>query len=1006
MTVNSIKNRIIGIVLLASCLGALFLFLDVNALDAQSAQAQVRVLQSDTSRIVIELTVDGYTAPGQTIGGARYVVPTIPGLISTGEPGKPQLPMKGVLVAIPPGAQASLRIIGNDTQNSALAALPLPVPTQLSTNDPNVAVQQFAGKVYRTDAATYAANQFYPRDSARINSDSAWRSQRVLSIGLYPLQVNPVTRQAIFYRRLRVEITLTYPRGRNVQTLGGSVNEGAFEQVFQESILNYSTSKTWRAPASSASAPRRAAAPPPVASPLYRVLLNRDGMYQITCAQFASAGIPLPLDMTKVQLFKSGTELAIFSTGSCANSGDTGYIEFFGQAVDTKYTATNVYWLTYGATTGKRMTTRDGSIAGTTPTVFTDTLRVEQNRLYRPNTPMYPIAGEDRWYWETLSGGSKNFTFQLGRLSPIGASAVITTRMTGYTAGPFSLQTSVNGNLIENVAWSSAAPRISAITFARTFLASGVNTVTVASDLPMAFNNFDLAYPATFTAITDTLRFRQADAGTFRYSIANFTNGTTIEAFDITDPFNVARFNNLTVVPGATNTLQFGDTISAAHNYLALATTQRLSPLSVTPYTSANLQTTNQGADYIVISYAGFQSAVQPLVDWRAAQGLRVKSVDAQNVYDEFNDGVLDPQAIYDFLQYAFNSWTQLPKPQYVLLVGDGHWDPREYCLNAANCPGSLATPPNSTFIPPNLYSVDPFSGETTADDRLVMFGAPPKLPDMALGRLPANSTGEVTAMVNKILGNEQNPATGDWRWHVSLVAGDSYHADGTPDPAGDFWALSDVLIAGFPNMSAQRIYFNPCSPSLNPACNRPYSTYPTASDVHSAIQSAINNGRLLVNYIGHSAFTYWTSKDPTQTPHFFEASATQDDISTLTNTGKYPVMLEMTCFTGYYQIPYLPGLAEVNVRRASAGALASWSPTGQGLATGHDFLDHGFLNAVYNQGERAVGEATLVGKSELLASGGNYDLLDTFVLLGDPASRLQLAFPPSIYLPFIQRNP
>jgi hypothetical protein len=134
------------------------------------------------------------------------------------------------------------------------------------------------------------------------------------------------------------------------------------------------------------------------------------------------------------------------------------------------------------------------------------------------------------------------------------------------------------------------------------------------------------------------------------------------------------------------------------------------------------------GADYLIITHQDFYTAVQPLANDRASRGLRVKMVKVQDVYDEFNFGLLDPQAIRDFLAYAYHNW-QPPAPTFVLLVGDGTFDPLNYL-------GDL----RPEFIPPYLADVDYWIGETAADNRYVSVSGDDFLPDMALGRLPVNT--------------------------------------------------------------------------------------------------------------------------------------------------------------------------------------------------------------------------------------------------------------------------
>jgi uncharacterized repeat protein (TIGR01451 family) len=252
---------------------------------------------------------------------------------------------------------------------------------------------------------------------------------------------------------------------------------------------------------------------------------------------------------------------------------------------------------------------------------------------------------------------------------------------------------------------------------------------------------------------------------------------------------------------------------------------------------------------------------------------------------------------------------------------------------------------------------------------------------------LPANSAAEVDVMVTKILNYEQSPPAGAWRSQVTFVTDSAYKSNGSADLAGNFWDLSD-LIASNPllmpaPMSADRIYYNPC-PSSNPQCVLPYTPYPTAASVRTGIIAAINDGRLIVNYIGHGAVRFWAGDQ------IFRLQ----DLSALTNGPRLPVMLAMTCLDGAFHDPASSSLAETNVRLAGGGALASWSATGFGVAMGHDFLDQGFFDAVMQQRVYQIGPAAMLGKLNLWANSGgaHRDLIDTFNLLGDPASRLAVA--------------
>ena len=153
--------------------------------------------------------------------------------------------------------------------------------------------------------------------------------------------------------------------------------------------------------------------------------------------------------------------------------------------------------------------------------------------------------------------------------------------------------------------------------------------------------------------------------------------------------------------------------------------------------------------------------------------------VDVQDVYDEFSYGRVDPEAIRSFLAYAYTSWNGTgERPRYVLLVGDGHYDFTGV---------SGTTLPN--LIPPYLINIDPWLGETAADNRYVSVDGPADyMPDMAIGRIPATSPSDVTAVVNKIIAYETTAPAGAWQSRVVFVA------DNNLDPAGDFHAFSDEV--------------------------------------------------------------------------------------------------------------------------------------------------------------------------------------------------------------------
>jgi len=214
-----------------------------------------------------------------------------------------------------------------------------------------------------------------------------------------------------------------------------------------------------------------------------------------------------------------------------------------------------------------------------------------------------------------------------------------------------------------------------------------------------------------------------------------------------------------------------------------------------------------------VLTHQAFYTDLVPLADYRASQGLRVALIDVQDVYDEFGYGLTGARPIHDLLAYAFDHW-QPPAASYVVLVGDGNYDPKNYLgLN------------RTSYFPPYLAPVDPWITETAADNRYVTLTEGDNLPDMMIGRLPVNSAAQALTVVNKTLTYEQNPPPGDWNQRAMFVADNA-------DSAGNFAAASDNIIDCCCRRPISRTGSTIWSPTRQPTTSRlPSSPASTADD-------------------------------------------------------------------------------------------------------------------------------------------------------------------------------
>jgi hypothetical protein len=238
-----------------------------------------------------------------------------------------------------------------------------------------------------------------------------------------------------------------------------------------------------------------------------------------------------------------------------------------------------------------------------------------------------------------------------------------------------------------------------------------------------------------------------------------------LRAYDVSDPANPLRLSDLdTSIP---DTVQLGDSsTSGTQQYWMTSETGILSPLSLRLISPLTAGGKSAGAEYVIVTPKAFIPALGDLVMLRKGQGYHVLVEDVQAIYDNFGDGRPDPAAILAYLANGYMNWAI--RPIYVLLAGDGTSDPRHYNPTSSD-----------TYIPPYLEDVDPWAGETAADNRYVTVDGSDNLPDLLIGRLPGNSLAEMHTLVSS------RPLFHLIR-AVALEGVAAYIAD-DPDGAGNF---------------------------------------------------------------------------------------------------------------------------------------------------------------------------------------------------------------------------
>ncbi|MFZ1629790.1 MAG: C25 family cysteine peptidase, partial [Anaerolineae bacterium] len=717
-----------------------------------------------------------------------------------------------------------------------------------------------------------------------------------------------------------------------------------------------------------------------------RITVAAAGLQRLTYADLAGLSVPVgALDPATLRLFYRGQEISIQVAGEDDGEFDPGdEIRFYAPPQRSRYGLVSVYWLYWGGASGLRMGLRNAAPSGSTPetTTFTRTLRLEQQTVYLGTA--FVDKDEDHWFYDDVFV-YPGHTTDIGSypFSAPGSANVPGVTVTGRVWGGQTeglpdhwwMRLWLNGQPFTSsgYAWSGYGPATiytASVTFPAAVV-STTNTITLEASLAQVSGLsaywinpdwFDVTYRALLRATADRLDIQQALPGLQTFVAGGFSSPAVL-AYDVSDPWHPVRLDGLVSSQQDTEFTQRFE--AEGVHFLLSESAALLAPQSLALVTTPDLRSASLGADYLMIGPADFLAAAQPLLNVHSAEGLRVLTVDIQDIFDQFAGGHREPQAIRDFLTYAYFFW-QRPAPTYVALLGDGQYDFRN------DTGRNLPNP-----VPPYLAPIDPYIIETVTDNALVSVSGPGDiLPDMAIGRLPANTVQEVQDMVAKILAYQAAPA-GNWQREIAYVA------DNQPDPGGggNFHNISNEIRFNWltADMTAQPIY------TLAPG-------YPNYTAVRAANLAALGDGQMVMHWFGHGSKFRWGYSGTPRPLGVLDQSA-------LPVRADLPLFLEWGCWTGYFILIEPPTSAwpnysfgEMLMKTPGKGGIADVSATGAHTAPPLQIMAHGMHQALFTQRLTRVGVAYTAMKLFFFANAGYaLDVLDTTVLFGDPAMLLRL---------------
>jgi Peptidase family C25/FlgD Ig-like domain len=790
---------------------------------------EVRLVSADDHGVTLRIAApEAVLGPVDREGRAEL---SARGLRQAHEPGRPLLPFAQALIALPPGATATARVIGGDPEEMregmklAIASKPMMQPDV-----------QGLGATPAAEDVPAILDGAWPHAGVEVGEAFTLRRQRIVAVRLMPWRYDAATGQLWSRRSFTVRVDFSGP---SAASLALAVVDRHWEPILRNTLLNYEQGRRWRMAASPArerslfptqerAGTARAAGTPAFDEdyPEVRVRVDTTGIYALEFDQLSPKGYPDNVPISEVSVhrheFVEGTspayvtielpiEIVDLNTNGVFDSGD--YVQLFVQNWAERSHASleqrqwgegeRLYVTRLSSRPPLRISARTGwrGATGLTPlTVYPWTQRWERNFAYFREPPDTTVT--DRFYWTSfLAYYSRPDTFKFEtnhidtthtvRFSLLwqgfrNATANVAWAQVKNGSGQFT-------TIADSLLWFGKDPQFASATLTGSAFSEGnTNTMRIwgkGSSLPPdpatnAGGSIDLDwYEATYWRRTQALRgylpLNSADAaGTFQVHATGF-DGADIRVYDVSDSTAPVRLaldpSHIASGGGGTFTIDFQDSTGAGAplHYFVVSNPKVIPPERYETVTRRNLAGQVAG-DYLLVVPEAFMSAVGPLVALHQAQGMSVVLAPLESVNDEFNGGRPSKYSIKRFVRHAYDHWNT----RFLLLVGDGSQDGR-HLLNDA----SLSWVPTPLIRGPvsdvdgslEIIPSDPWYGWIFDGPEEIAFYATPPIPQIFVGRLPVNTLQEATDVVTKLVGYENLAPDQTWRRRMLLLADDAY---------------------------------------------------------------------------------------------------------------------------------------------------------------------------------------------------------------------------------------
>ena len=454
------------------------------------------------------------------------------------------------------------------------------------------------------------------------------------------------------------------------------------------------------------------------------------------------------------------------------------------------------------------------------------------------------------------------------------------------------------------------------------------------------------------------------EKGTYKYIITGATNQTIV--WNITNPLQIEEIS--TTHDG--EKMSFRREPSQMEEFVAFdpSSNQFVEAELVGEVANQDLHAAKD-ADFIIISNEAFLSEAQRLADiHKEYDNASILIVTPEEIYNEFSSGTPDASAIRWFLKMFYDRGEY---GKQVLLFGDGCYDNREILASSKNKNFIITYQGGSKFSESNSYVSDDYfcflndknNGVTISKMKM----------DYGIGRFPVSTLGQAANMVNKVEKYLKESKYGSWRNKALLVADDNEEGKTS---INKFFAYTDNIGERIheldPAMEIQKVHFDSYTRVSGSNGNR----YP---EVEEIIEKNIQDGVLILNYIGHSGELAWSA----------ERVFTQNQAATIFNE-KQGFWFTASCRFAVFDDNRATSSGEDLVLNPNGGALALFSSARTVYDHLNDNLNRAYINNLFSRDPSdkmplRIGDICKLAKNTLENDTNKM----SYNLLGDPMLRI-----------------